>query len=303
MKEEGDILTKESVHGAFYASFEDKYIIVDNLDCKTEPMVRARQSIYNTMFTYITYVVRGTLNINVNGELLEIQANEYILITPFTRVAIEDSRCLFYIIMARCEIANDVFEHTAVSKNASIRCFKYYHRTLPPQLSNLFQRDYKMMKTEMTRRHYPMREMAIRAFFSTFFSHIFSFRMDNDEINHAGDTRQELFFGQFLELLSVYCKKERSVQFYADKINITPKYLSNIVNLFTGMSASVVIDQYVTFRIKQVLYANDYNIKTISDMFNFPNQSFFGRYFKRIVHMSPNDYLKHYNKKAIGQTK
>ena len=83
-------------------------------------------------------------------------------------------------------------------------------------------------------------------------------------------------------------------------MHITPKYLSAIVKTFTQLTASQVIDQYVIFAIKQSLYSNQHNIKTISAEYNFPSQSFFGRYFKRLTGMSPNVYIKHHNIKSIN---
>jgi AraC-like DNA-binding protein len=121
---------------------------------------------------------------------------------------------------------------------------------------------------------------------------------DYTEHNHYENTRQREFFQRFLDFLSLYCKKERSVQFYADRLKITPKYLSNLTNMYTGFSASIVIDQYVAYSIKRMLYSNEHNIKKVSDMYHFPSQSFFGRYFKRIVGVSPNAYIKEHNKKA-----
>jgi AraC-like DNA-binding protein len=59
-----------------------------------------------------------------------------------------------------------------------------------------------------------------------------------------------------------------------------------------GESASVVINYYVTFRIKQLLYRGQLSVKQISEMLNFPTQSFFGRYFKRVVGISPRQYMK-----------
>ncbi|MDE6000520.1 MAG: helix-turn-helix domain-containing protein, partial [Bacteroidaceae bacterium] len=76
--------------------------------------------------------------------------------------------------------------------------------------------------------------------------------------------------------------------------------LSTIVKTFTQLTASQVIDQYIISAIKQSLYSNKQNIKTISEEYHFPSQSFFGRYFKRLTGMSPNDYIKHHNIKSIS---
>lgn len=82
-------------------------------------------------------------------------------------------------------------------------------------------------------------------------------------------------------------------------MGITPKYLSAITLSYCGQTASVVIDNYIASRIKQMLYSSNMNIKRIGEHYNFPNQSFFGRFFKRITGESPYEYQKTHNRKLI----
>ena len=103
-------------------------------------------------------------------------------------------------------------------------------------------------------------------------------------------TRHKLLFEQFLELVTQYHSKERGVGFYADKLCITPKYLSKIVKETSGLSAPQWIDQYVILEAKQMLKHSDLCIKEISDDLNFPNLSFFFKYFKKHTGMTPNQY-------------
>ena len=111
----------------------------------------------------------------------------------------------------------------------------------------------------------------------------------NDEGKPAS-TRHKIIFERFIELVTRHHSKERGVGFYADKLCITPKYLSKIVKDTSGLSAPQWIDQYVILEAKQMLKYSDLCIKGISAELNFPNPSFFFKYFKKHTGMTPNQY-------------
>lgn len=295
----GVTLTKDNAIGTFVSSFEDKYIITDNLD-GNNTFVQARERIYNNKYIYVIIVTRGTLNVNVGGIDVEIKANEMLAIMPCVSIEFKDSHCQFFSFMTRSHIMADIYEHTHIGTNVTIRAFCYRYHVLDKEKTEMFLKDYLLVKREHMRPNYQMKELVLRALQTAYVSHFFSFVDENSYILEQKDSRQYSFFNKFLEELSLHHKKERSVQFYANQLRITPKYLSSITQAFTGLSAFQVIDQYVIFAIKQTLYSNKSNIKTISTQFNFPSQSFFGRYFKRITGTSPNEYIKNHNRKALS---
>ena len=80
--------------------------------------------------------------------------------------------------------------------------------------------------------------------------------------------------------------------FYAELQHITPRYFSSIIKEKSGQTASRWIVQLVIAEAKRYLESTDLSIKEVAAMLNFPNQSFFGKYFKQHVGMSPNDYRR-----------
>lgn len=103
-------------------------------------------------------------------------------------------------------------------------------------------------------------------------------------------SRQEMLHSKFIDLLSRNFRKEREVKFYADKLCVTPKYLSHVVSGLTGRTPSDYIEEFVVMESKALLNSTPMTIQQISDELHFPSQSFFGKYFKRIVGMSPKEY-------------
>ena len=104
-------------------------------------------------------------------------------------------------------------------------------------------------------------------------------------------TRQTELFHRFVALVHEFSSQEREVSFYADKLCMTPKYLSQVIHAVSGRHAGDWIRDYVILEAKALLKSRQYTIQQVSDMLNFPNQSFFGTYFKKTVGCSPLTYL------------
>ena len=108
--------------------------------------------------------------------------------------------------------------------------------------------------------------------------------------NAASTSRSRLLFEQFIALVAKYHDRYRNVGFYADKLCLTPKYLSKLIKNATGKSAPEWIDAYVILEAKNMLkYSND-TIKEIVYKLNFPNQSVFYKFFKARTGMTPSEY-------------
>ena len=102
--------------------------------------------------------------------------------------------------------------------------------------------------------------------------------------------RREEYFREFMRHLQQHHCKERSLGFYASLLHITPKYLTTLIKQVSGRSAAEWIDECVILEAKNLLKFSTMSIQQIAYYLNFPNQSFFGTYFKRRTGMSPSEY-------------
>ena len=105
-------------------------------------------------------------------------------------------------------------------------------------------------------------------------------------------SRQEEIFRRFIALVNEYSKQERSVNFYADKLCLTSHYLSTIIREASGQTVMQWINQSVILEAKVLLKHSNLLIFQISDELNFPNPSFFSKFFKRMTGMTPAEYQK-----------
>jgi AraC-like DNA-binding protein len=115
----------------------------------------------------------------------------------------------------------------------------------------------------------------------------------NDLIDDIqGSKGNRMILDRFMELLSMYHSKERELRFYADKMCITPKYLSNVVRRASGKKATDWISEFVILEAKSLLIYSGQNVQEVSRRLNFPTQSAFGKYFKCQVGMSPSEFIE-----------
>ena len=102
--------------------------------------------------------------------------------------------------------------------------------------------------------------------------------------------KKDKIFQKFLITLYRYYHQERDVSFYADKQCLSARYFSSVIKEKSGSSALQWIIQTVITEAKQLLDNTDLSIKEIATKLNFPTQSFFGKYFKQYVGISPKEY-------------
>lgn len=102
----------------------------------------------------------------------------------------------------------------------------------------------------------------------------------------------ENIFDSLITLLVASYPKRRDVAYYADKLNITPKYLSVVCKKTSGKTASKIIDAYVLKDVERQLCHTRKSVKEISNELGFPNTSFFGRYVKKNLGCTPNEYRR-----------
>ena len=103
-------------------------------------------------------------------------------------------------------------------------------------------------------------------------------------------TRQRQMMEQFIKLAINDHAREHLVGYYADKMCVTPKYLSKIVKETSGRSVPEWLNELLILDAKNMLRHSDMTIKEISALLNFPSQSFFFRFFKNHTGLTPTQY-------------
>lgn len=118
------------------------------------------------------------------------------------------------------------------------------------------------------------------------------------EVSDEMLTRSKIICHDFVELVRKHYTEERQLKFYADKLCITPKHLMAVIKKTLGKNPKKFIDEALIADAKFQLNTTDLSVKQICDKLNFPNPSFFGKYFKKHVGTSPNAFRRGFNKES-----
>ncbi len=128
----------------------------------------------------------------------------------------------------------------------------------------------------------------LRIYFWDFYVH---FQMKADERNDsfASSSRERIAF-RFAMLVSEHFEERRDVAFYADKLCISPTYLTKVIQKTNGQSASDLIADYVVMNVKALLRDVGLGIKDVARRSGFADQSSLSRFFRKHTGMSPTEY-------------
>lgn len=134
----------------------------------------------------------------------------------------------------------------------------------------------------------PYRDKVIRSILQSLVYYIAGV-VNLDQANNRRDRKEELF-SRFIQLIIKNFKEQKKLDFYADKLFISPKYLSDAIKKISGKSAHDWIDHYILLEAKILLRSSRKTVQQIADELNFPNNSFFSKYFKKHCGMTPKEY-------------
>lgn len=106
----------------------------------------------------------------------------------------------------------------------------------------------------------------------------------------ASQSREQTIFDRFIYLVNQHATREHQIGFYADKMCLTEHYLGTVIRQASGITAKEWIDRALIEHIKIELKYSDKPIAQISQEMDFPNPSFFSKYFKRLTNQTPLEY-------------
>ena len=166
--------------------------------------------------------------------------------------------------------------------------------------SHNFNLYYQLIMDKISNSSYLYRQEILGCLFSALFHEMLeSIQKHSDDTEKASMeiNRNKHIFRDFMEELTSDGGKHRSVSYYADKLCYSAKYISAAIKEVSGRTPTEWINDYAIEQIKHQLEHSDKAIKEIAEMFNFPNQSFFGRYVKTHLGMPPAHYRTYSNNK------
>ena len=117
----------------------------------------------------------------------------------------------------------------------------------------------------------------------------------NEDTLQPETSRAMELFNTFISLVNTYSKHERKMAFYAGKMCVTPRYLSTVVKQASGITAKEWIDRAVVTNAKVMLRYSSRQVAEVAYALNFPNVSFFCKFFKHATGQTPQEYREKRN--------
>ena len=250
---------------------------------------------FKLTFTSAVLCCKGSIKATVNRHEYVVESNDVLIVQSGSIVEfLSGSDDLKIIAMAFEDNGNDeLFNSSAMNANSYIM-----HRSVPVLMhldDEEMQRQMRLYKE--IRQFYSSVDVAYRSEVvkGYLFVSAASFLSKlgegggQEDVLYEGSRENELYL-QFMDDLQVYGSKERMVSFYADRCCVSPKYFSRMIHLASGKTPIQLIKERVIVEAKVLLNSTDMSIQQIAEALNFPNDSFFCRYFKQEVKVSPMKY-------------
>lgn len=240
----------------------------------------------------ILYSQAGTARVRINFDVWELRGHDVLIFFPGDMVKWEvmDNEFTADIIRYSSDIlraASLNIEHAVYDQlRADRRCG--YRELIDVVVNSMF----RIFNFYFTQEHYQLTDrivtLHLQAFFLGFYDYLQTHpREDNQD---KGTQRTDELFVMFMELLESEFRQGHEVNYYANRMCITRKYLGIIVKGKTGLSPKQIIDEYLMLRLKLTMRTSKASLKQIADEYHFPDQSALTRYFKTHAGLTPQQF-------------
>lgn len=231
---------------------------------------------------------QGEAVLRVNYKDWKMFENAVITVFPNDVVEIVSSS-LFEVEMLRyspslLREASLQLEHTVYSSLREDRC-----RQDTPVVTNIVDRMFDLLKVYFDQADCTCLSQLVHCQLKAFFIGFHEYMQRNPDYrpDEVKSYRVRKLFNLFMRLMERDYKLSRDVNYYASQMNITPKYLTNIVRQVTDHTPKAIIDQYVILQIKTQLQRTSQSVKEIAWEYHFADASFFCRYYKKHTGLTP----------------
>lgn len=271
------------------SELKNQVLLFDNLD-EINPLKptesRGGQKLWQlTVFC----LMEGRSILNINGKDVEINKGQILVTHEECMVefkeASDDNKFFMYVIYP--ETVHETFNDIHLNYNKSQYSYSYCLGDMKPEDMEYFRDLYLDAKAEIEKPDYKYKYYYVKAILNILLVYIINKFYADADMKADPSSRQYDMFCKFMDALNKFADKERSVQYYADYLGITSKYLSFVCLQYSQKNASSWIDEYVVAKARALQNVHHYNIKRISKELNFISPSSFTRFFKRVTGAPP----------------
>lgn len=236
--------------------------------------------------------MNGSIDATINLSRYTVRKNDFVTLSPGSIIQLhkaEGDLKIYYMVFSsrfinEVSIAKSMIDFLYLIKSAPVL-------SLPSVFSSIYEEFFTLMIRIYELNHNQNKEVLKCMLLSILYRlKELYVSQRKDVFSETASTRNETICKAFAHLVIQHYNKERNITFYAKKLGITPTHLSNTVKHTTGKTVIEFISEMVITDAKAQLKSTNLPINVIAESLNFPNVSFFGKYFKRHVGMGPQQY-------------
>lgn len=243
----------------------------------------------------LVFCESGELTFELNYTSYTLKENGFLIITPLDILTFETVSADY--LSTVLVLPSEVF--SPILKDINILNFKYIKHTPIVYLQNEYLALYKQVLSTLWHINELVAEEEFDKIASLQISSLAVVQQDyynkyiaNKEVGRDYIPRKKELFRNFINRLVESHQVSREVLFYANELGVSSGYLNEVCNEVSGHSAKAIIDSAVTAKLKYELSYTAKSIQELSDAYNFPSQSYFTRYYKRMTGLTPSEFRK-----------
>ena len=262
---------------------DDKLLVMDNLDASIMPCSCEELLAFKKRFPMklshdcILIVVDGTLRFSMNFNDCVLTASTAVLMTSGTIIEQMETNDAGFIMIS------------SFQQNS-----RFFSLKVPVLLSTqqmkILRQSYEMLRTVMTDSAFEVKRVDISSHCVDMMVSVIESAACGQLDLTAKPTRQDEIVARFLKCVADNYREHRELGFYAGQLSLSLKYMSHVIYEQTGRHPSQWIKDHVILDAKTMLRSGRYTVQQVADELHFPNQSFFGKYFKEAVGVSPKKW-------------
>jgi len=277
----------------FVDLYADKSIGSDFFITEEKQLLELSAYPYRSEGYIIGICTRGTARVEVNLQAYDARPDAMLLATPFHVLRIydysDDFLCRFIVFSKAFLIETNLNSHF-------LELFSFFNTEATPvsypdhQHAELLLNLFSDIQHNLQREDHPYRTEICRSILTTLLYELAAIYEHQHVIIKNRQTRKQELNTLFQNLVFRNYKVHRNVQFYADALYVSPKHLTETIKEVTGKTAGEWIDDAVVLEAKVLLRNHEISIAQVADEIHFPDQSSFGKYFKKHTSFSPTEY-------------
>lgn len=235
--------------------------------------------------------IRGTCTLTIHLTRYNLKTDSIAIIAPnmFFQVNEQSPDCRFIFVGYSKEL---VHGSTLFSQTIEYTPYIFEHPVvdLNKKVSNLFYDYFMMLIHILNLTHKETSQQQIHLSYTQILMFLNNVYKDYKSITQVRYNRNQEIAKELVRIVVQNYKTERNISFYAEKMHLSPQHLSTTIKKITGKTLTDIISSFIIHDAQAKLRSTEMTIQEIAYSLNFPDISFFGKYFKRYTGMSPKQY-------------